>query len=214
MSNWLKRLAISRVALVDRGANPDAHIALYKRDTMADEKEVVTPDQVATAIAKAVDEAQASVRAEFEKKLKAETDAREKAEKAAADNATAIAKIRQESRDREFVAKAALTPEWGEAKTFGPVLAKIEAALTPDEFKAFDTKLHAIHKQLDQSRLLTELGVQGETDHATPGAKLDSMAKGYMKDHQGVTYEAAYAAVCKTPDGAVLLSQSLRNEGK
>ena len=170
---------------------------------MANEQDGVTPEQVA--------EVEKRLTADFEKRLNAEIELRKAAEKTATDNATAIAKIREESRTREFIAKAQVTPEWGKGDEFGPVLAKIEAALTADEFKAFDAKRLAIHKQLEQSALLTELGVQGETDAASPEAKLDMLAKARMKDHDE-TYAAAYAAVCKTADGSVLLSQSLRKE--
>ena len=172
---------------------------------MADE---VTPELVA----KAVEDATAAVKADFEKRLNAEVELRKAAEKTATENATAIAKIREESRTREFIAKAEKTPEWGKGEEFGVVLAKIEMALTKEEFASFDQKRLAIHKQLAQSALLTELGVQGEPEASNAEAKLESLAKARLKDHKDETYAQAYAAVCKTTEGSALLSQSLHEE--
>lgn len=47
MSNWLKRLLIRRVALVDKGSNPLAQIVLWKRkaegEKMVESREVDIP---------------------------------------------------------------------------------------------------------------------------------------------------------------------------
>lgn len=207
----LTNLQLEAVALVDRGANPGAQITLFKRhkeETMTDKERLEQMQAERDAFQKRAEAAEAKV-AELTKEpdpdpvakadpvVKAEI---EKARQEAAEAKAEIAKMREQSEIREYVAKAAAFPGLGEPPAVGPVLRKIARALTDEEYAAFDQSLTALHKQAEP--LFREFGKSGDTDAATPEDRLDRLAKAAVAKSEGkLTYEQAYANAALSPEG-------------
>ena len=204
--HWLKNLRVDRIALVDNGANQDAHVVLFKRKA----KEPPMPDE------SVVDEVVRKQVVDLQKQVETAEAARKAAEATATDlakkldgQAAAIAKMQTERRNTEFVAKARTIPAFGKAEEFGPILAKIEGALTAEEYGKVETRFKAINDQLGASELLREIGGGGGDEPASATAKLDALAKVHQKE-KGVTYEAAYAVVIKSAEGSALFRQATK----
>lgn len=205
MTDWLKRLTIKRVSLVTAGANPLADITFFKsKDKPMPENEPVVDEEVRKQVVdlqKKVDEAESARKA-------AETTATDLSKKLD-DQAAAIAKMQGEKRVAEFVAKARTLPVMGAAETFGPILAKIEGALTAEEYTVFEKQLIAINTQAGVSDLLKELGGGGGDEGHGAEDKLNALAKAHQKE-KGVTFEAAYAEVIKSAEGSALFRQATK----
>lgn len=192
MTTRLKRLQVDRVDLVDKGANPGAHILLFKRKgaPMAEESSV---EMQALAKRLADVEAKATVDAEAFAKRLAEADA-----KAAA--AEELAKRERSERMRvAYVAKAAaykglpLDPE----KDY----AIFEALdMLPETHKSAGERMVALLQAADeamiQSGLLKAHGRPGGgTEHATAWGKIDTLAKSYVADGKAATHAQAVVKV-------------------
>jgi hypothetical protein len=124
-SSFLRGLTVDRVDLVPAGANPDAHITLFKQRgpaspenqevTMSDKPE--TPAEEATVAKADLDAAQtelAELRKQLDEAKAAETEATELRKQLEVTQED-IAKIRAEQREQEFIAKAK------EFENLGPV---------------------------------------------------------------------------------------------
>jgi hypothetical protein len=223
MATALRHLKIRRVALVDKGANQEAFVTLYKRadpqeDVNMDDKDL---EKVSESLfqrlvklfkskpaedgaegdapaADAVAKQHADELAERERKLaERETEiAKRDAE---------IAKLKDAEEAKEYIAKAAKLPGFGKAENFGPILQKIAKALTAEEFAAFSQQLAGAQGQIQASKLFAELGVGGEPEQADPLAKLDTMAKHMVAKSEGkLTFAQAYTAAVQTPEGQTL----------
>lgn len=196
MKNWLSRLRITRVALVDKGANPDADLVLAKRDDDTKKAEHATMEECMAAehdeekckelmaamkraegdhmadqkLAEDVAKAQAEV-ADLKKRLDTEAEARKKAE---AD----IQKMRDAEITKAFVTKAqGLSHLPGnEPAKFGPILQKMYAGLTEEEAKLADQILAGADNQLATSKLLEELGTGSGGFVGTVWEKMQKMA--------------------------------------
>lgn len=181
----LTALKINEVSLVDRGANPGAHITLFKRDATSDggtatsdakeevmagtkKQDVAQPEVAAPAVetpapvveTPAVAPAPAAdVTAEMEKRDREIADLR----KRVADSE----KIAKEERDarltNEAIAKAAKEyPHAGTPEVLGPILKRARGnELTADDVAELERTLKAASEQLKTSALFKEVGDGG-----------------------------------------------------
>lgn len=232
MAQRLKRLRIDRVAFVDQGANPKAHIALCKR------KEGPMAEPTAAELAATVTKlegdlaAQVAKTAEVEAKLAAATTTpepedvlkglspeaqaevrriRKEAEDLKAANAAQAERIEkiESDRTREQMLRKCATEfkALGGAEDLAGLLIPIGKALPKPEYDALLAKFKAWNEQIRTSALFTEIGKTGTDEAATPEEKLEALAKAYHKAHadeEGLTYEISYTRVLKTDEGKAL----------
>jgi hypothetical protein len=225
----LRRLQYTKVALVDRGANPLAHIQLFKRDDPMSKSP--TADELAAQLAevtKAKEEAEAKVAAltaEVEKLTPKPEPAPEDVEKAlpeavqkelaklrkqAEEDRAAVAKM-QEERDRAAaIRKAADYKPLGAPDDLGAFLYEIRRA-DPRLADRFDAMAKGWTEQLRQSALFKAVG-HDAIDADSPEGQLDALAKRHATEHK-TTYEQGYAAVMQTAEGARLY-KAIRQGGK
>lgn len=225
MAQKLKRLRIDRVAFVDQGANPKAHIALCKRKeapmaepTAAELAETVTKLEGDVAAATARAEAAEQALAKAKEPVKEPEDVLKGLSPEAA---AAVAKIRSENealaarvekvegeRSREqMIRKCADFKALGPAEDLAALLLPISKQLPKAEYDDLCKRMKAWDEQIRQSALFKEIGRTGTEEGATPEEKLEGLAKAYHKAHAdepGLTYEIAYGRVLKTDEGKAL----------
>jgi len=233
MPTALTHLKIRRVALVDKGANQEAFVTLYKRDTQQKETgmEDKDLDQVSESIfqrlvkfikgkdtvegadgedaaAMAVAKRHADELAEREKKL-----ADREAEIAKRD--AEIASLKDAEEAKQYVAKAEKLPGFGKPEVFGPILQKIAKALSPEEYKTLSQQLAGVQAIAKTNTLFAELGVGGETETPRPLDKLNQMAAQMVAKSEGkLTAAQAYTAALHTPEGQTLYAAHLAEKEK
>lgn len=210
MATKLKNMRLTKVALVDAGANQEADILIYKRATepqttegapVADEISKQEHDDLAAQLA----EAQATLTAldsmspeelaalkGFEIAKADQTDELEQAKIAKADLEKRVEKMERERRVESFVRKA--RDDFGDlapADELGAALEEVER-VAPDAYKALDGVLKAVAARAETSLLFKELGGSGG-DLATPA----ELAKAEIKKRvdAGEPIEKAQRAV-------------------
>lgn len=197
MATTLKGLKIRRVALVDKGANQEAFVTLYKRDDAQEvhrmETETVTTEEVQPVpqpetVAKADYEAAIAKAAEADALAKAARDeaAAVKAELAKRDEAIEIAK---------FTAEAQALPGLGEQGATW--LRAISKALGAD-YDAFKGKLVALATQVETGALFQAVGSDGAAE-ADFNAVVKIAAEKIRKDEPRLTPEQAYVKALEQP---------------
>jgi len=199
MATELRKLKIRRVALVDKGANQEAFVTLFKRDDAEevqhmDDQEAAVVEPVAETVSKADLEA-AIAKAEAEKAeirkameaVQAEAETA-KAELAKRDEATEIAKFDAEAKDVPFLGDKG-----------GVWLRSISKALG-DEYAAFRTALLSAAAVEQDSALLQELGTPGTGEDADFNAVATQVAKTIMKDQPQLTREQAYVKALESAE--------------
>lgn len=228
MATRLRSLKYTKVALVDRGANPLAHINLFKRDTMSEMPTVEGLQAELAEVTKAREAADAKVTeleakvaelakaaepeskpepipAEVQKKLDA-------IQKEADDLRERLAKADEEKARTVALRKAADLKALGAVEDMGALLYDLRKA----DAKAAD-RFEALAKgwaeQLRQSRLFAEIGKAADIDEDSPAGRLDALAKRYAAEHK-VTTEQGYAAVMATAEGAALYKATRSPGGK
>ena len=137
MTTKLEGLEIDRVDFVDKGANPGAHITLFKRDTTMAEKDVKTEPEATDAVAKRVAELEKRA-TDAEAKAKEATEQVTKANEQALKAAERIAKLEEAREHNEFVAKAAKFSAIAKADDFAPIYRKIHNTLSEKEREWFE----------------------------------------------------------------------------
>lgn len=192
MATTLRKLRIRRVALVDKAANQEAFVELFKRDTSPREeskmpdKETVAKADLDAALER-VEKAEAAALVATEALATAEA----KATAAAAeiqkrDEAAEIAKYDGQAKDLPFLGAKG-----------GVWLRSISKALG-EEYKPFMTALVSAAKVNSESALLKELGVTGG-ESTDPNAVAETFAKKILVDHPEFTQEQALTQAYKNP---------------
>lgn len=194
MATELRKLKLRRVALVDKGANQEAFVTLFKREEarevehMADETKVEE-----TAVATVT---KADYDAVLEKAVKAESDAtaaRQEAENALAE----LAKRDEELELQKFATEAATVPHLGDK---GPQwLRAIHKALGED-YPTFREALTALETQVKDSDLLRETGSNAEAGASEPETVATALAKRIRENDPTLTPEQALARAYDTPE--------------
>lgn len=214
---FLRGLEIDRADLVPAGANPGAHITLFKheRDSTSpvpnQEAPVMDPKEQAPApelVAKAdldaamqeIKDAKAEAEA-LQKQLADAQDARVEAEqvrKELEDQRAEIAKMRQEAREREFIAKA------DEFKTLGPVTEIAKVLMDVDDHCSDETK-QTVQRILSGAAAQVEKGdlfsAFARTDPADDGSWEDQLlakAKDLVEKGDAPTIEIAQQKVMQS----------------
>lgn len=212
MATRLSKLQYRKVALVDRGANPDAHIQLFKRDdTMPKEMTAAELQAELDKVTKALADAKAEIAS-----LTAEPEDIEKGlpepvlkelaalRKQAAEDRARVAKVEEDRQREQAIQKAAGFKALGAADDLGAVLYEIRKAVKPETATKIETLLTGWNAALEKGALFTEIGKGGKDGETEPSAKLDAMAAAYQEKHEGTTFEKAYSEVCKTAEGRKL----------
>lgn len=191
---WLKKLRVTRVALVGQGANPDADMLIYKAKTV----EPATPDDDEDDTTKSmpargdvhvpgasrkqttyktegtmpepteVEKQNADLAARIAKAEAEHTALIARVAKAEQDREAAtaqIAKLESDRRAEQYIAKArTLSGLPGVDDSFGPLLEKAEANMTPEQVEKFETVLRSARTAVQKGGLFTELGRNGGAD--------------------------------------------------
>lgn len=234
MPTRLTGLQIRRVSVVPKGANQEAHLVLFKRDTTEDDmagKVQTVEEQLAELTAKVAtltkaksdaDEARLKAEAEAKKAAdakksaediaKEQKDAVEVLQKQATQAQERVTKLEDEIERQRYLKIAAEVPHLGAPDDAAPQLRTIAKALGDEGFKAWLQKQKAFAAQLQGSGLLKETGSGNGDTGDSPTAKLDTMARTYAKE-KGVPFEKAYAVIIKSDEGKALYTQH-RNGGQ
>jgi len=199
----LEQLTIRRVALVDKGANQEAFVTLFKREDsdMAQDQGISKADYDA-AVAKAAT-LEAEVHKAVEEKAVAEQAAEEaRTELAKRDEAMEIAKFDAQAKDLPFLGEK------------GGVWLRTIAKALGDEFAAFQTVLKAVTVQEETSNaLLKEIGSDGDTEGSDFDSRVQAVAKRIMKEHPSFTQEQAYVKALEAPEIGVLYNEVRKTRG-
>ena len=233
MTTHLRHLKIRAIGLVDKGANPGAFIALFKRDTkpedrlMADKK---TAEELLKAATKRADEAEAVIakakedadaeaakvakeaadKAEAEKKAEGDVQKRvADLEKRAEGAETELAKVQEANELREAVAKAGeISDLFGPADEFAPILRKIHKTLNEDERKVWDEKVASGQKIIKEAAHFKEIGAGGQDEG---GDEYEKIVKAATDKHADIPVEDAVTKYLETKDGKVAYKVYLKS---
>lgn len=233
MATHLKRLRLDRIDFVDRGANPGAHIALFKRHTdnttndeessMA-EKKMTEAEQIADLTAKLA-KAEADLAAapkpaekpeDIEKNLPEPVRALlEKARAEAKETGERIAKLEAERDRNQMIAKANEFKGLGAADDLTAILLPVSKAVPKDVYDALLAKMKGWNEIAKTSAIFKEVGSNAEGDQ-DPEVKLNVLAKAYHTAHPDLTPERAYSEVLKSSEGTALYraAQAAKRGGK
>lgn len=222
MATRLSKLQYRKVALVDRGANPDAHIQLFKRDdTMPKEPTVDELKAQLDEVTKAKDAAEAKVA-----ELTAEPEDVEKAlpepvrkelaalRKQAAEDRARVAKVEDDRQREQAIQKAGTFKALGAADDLGSVLFEMRKSLKAETVAKVETLLAGWNAAIEKGAVFSEIGSGGRDTENDPTVKLDKMAEQYQAKHEGVSFEKAYDEVCKTAEGRKLYREIAKKGGR
>ena len=217
---WLRRLKLSAVGLVDRGANQLAQIRLLKREGGMPEQDTKEL-QAALAAAKAdlatvTSELTAlrggsrgdihidpfkkeyeAVKAELEKSRQELTVQLEQATKELADSRGEVVKIQGIRRRERFIKRAQELDHLpgASADDFAEILDHIEGnKVTAKDFEKLNTMLTSWNAVVEKSALFTEIGSSQIGAFTGAEGKFMALAKERAQERK-VTFEKAYAQV-------------------
>lgn len=226
MATKLKNLWYRAIALVDKGANPDADVILAKRDDV-DKQDYATMEECMAALgdmAKCKELMAAMKRAELEgdhmtdklpedvtKALAEVADLKKRAETAEAKAKAAddrIAKMEEDERGKAAIAKVATFKSLPvKAEEFGPLYRKMTKDLTPEEIAKVDAVFHAASEQIAAGKLLVEIG----SSKAAPGgdtyAKIQAGAAALIQKDGKLSAIEAEKRFLETPEGKKLYDE-------
>lgn len=215
MATKLRRLQYVKVALVDQGANPQAHIHLFKRETImsktptAEDTLTKERDDALAEVAKLKGEVEALTKrlpAPEPEPVKLPEAVQKQLDDLAKRNEaleSAVAKANEEKALNQAISKAAVFKALGNPDDIGTLLYQVRKHLAPEVVEALEKKLAAWNEQVRQSNLFKALGTPS-VDADSPEGQLDALAKA-KAEKDGIPYELAYSKVCDTPDGVKLL---------
>jgi hypothetical protein len=232
MATHLRGLRIRRVALVDKGANQDAFVELFKRadaqeDPLMAEKDVATQladlqKQVAELTKAKADADAAVVKAEADKQaeLKKADDLKKTAEQQAAENTEAVVALRKQleaatdqvskladEREMEkYVTLAKSVPHLGKAEVAGKELRAIAKALGAEGFQEYLARQRQVASELAGSKLLKEIGTDGTGD-TDPEAVVARIAKTIREKDPTLTEEQAMVRAFQSDAGKAAFRQ-------
>ena len=207
----LKDLTITKVALVPAGANPGAHVVLYKSASVDDPDPTKKEEPVKKALKDMTHEELLAHAEELEKAAPAAADPEPEipaaVQKMLDDQATAIAKanaraeaaeaaakVEKEARERTGMASVAKTkiPHLpGTDIDKGNVLYDMEKSMSKESYEAAVTLLEAGNAAVAKALEVSGFDEEGnEGDSAIE--KLDAIAKQLVKDGKAKTYEQAF----------------------
>jgi hypothetical protein len=211
MATKLEQLTIRRVALVDKGANQEAFVTLFKRDSDAEEVQDMAKDKATedTTVTKADYEAAIAKAAALEAEVAKAADEKAAAVAEAETVRAELAKRDEAAEIAKFDAQAKAVPFLGDKG--GAWLRKIAGALG-DEYPAFQTSLAAVQKQEEESVLLKEIGSDGDTEGNDFDGRVSAVAKRLLKENPSMTQEQAYVAALETPEVGSLYAEARKTK--
>lgn len=207
----LTGLELDRVDLVTAGANPGAHILIHKFDVNANlnDRTAETPDvqphgvdnhmadeKVVDTVAKADFEALQTQLAEQVAKAEAESEARKAEVEKAAALEERIAKMEQDRKQAEFVAKAAEYSNLGKADELGGLLLAANEAFSAEQYQTLERLLKAANAQVDKGALFGQFS-RPEGDNPDVMDRINSLAKAKVDAGEARTIEIAKHMVIK-----------------
>lgn len=234
MANLLKQLELDELSLVDRPANAQAMVSLFKRDnsdeetmdkeTLEKEVETLKADLVKARdenerLTKALLDNDFVIKAEaIEKKAPVETIEVDGEQINKADIPAPILKA-LEAAEIEKAQYAIEKADIELTKKAEETLPHFDVAVAKEVMKSFaeDEAVMAAMLAADKAfeAAMQEFGKSdADGEFATAADKLDALVKAYMDDHnmKKGEYAKAYAAVAKTDDGKALINKSYKGE--
>lgn len=233
MANRLTDLVLRAIALVDKGANPLARVALSKRDDaeetmqkaehgsmeecMAAGKSEAECKELMAAIKRAEEDTMPDKLPEDVTKALAEVAELKKraADAEAAQQAAEarIAKMEDQQQREVFIAKAqeftdlpGVNPD-----DFGPMLRKAYGVWTPEEQQKLESILRGAVKIAQDSALFQEVGAARPAIGSALD-KLNAKANELVQKDGKMTFAQAFAKVCDTDEGKALYRQHEQEE--
>lgn len=191
-------MKLDRVDLVTAGANPGAHVMIAKfesPDIVVDkhaETPDVQPDGVEADMADVTD-VETVAKADFEavqKQLEDMRKALEDAQAAQAAEAEKVAKMEQDRKAAEFVAKAAEFDRIGKADELGAVLLEAADGMSAEAYSLLERTLKAANEQLAKGSLFAQFS-QPEGDSPEVGDRITDLAKAKVAAGAAKTLEIA-----------------------
>lgn len=227
MAKKLKDLKLDRIDLVDKGANQGSKVLIAKRDMGAgacpdcgskgyksDDCPTCQAHQKKESDMPDMEKRDAEV-AELQKRLDTEKAEREKLAKQAAEDRAALVKMQDERERDQYIAKARGLKAFGPADDLGGDLRDIAKALGAERFTKLETKLRAIQKQLETSKLFAEMGAEGTSQVLDPYTKIEKAARELVSKGTDMTFEKAFDKVLQTPQGKEWYNEYLtQREGR
>ena len=217
---WLRKLRIARVALVDRGANPDADIVLVKRDVskaFASMEECMAEHDDAEKCKALMGEMEKMVNdhtdvekrlADFEKRA---ADAEAKATAAEVKAKAAEDEVRKLADQREievYITKAAGLTDAGFTPDDAAILRKLYKAITADEAKRLDAVLNGAAQLARDSAAWREVGITSAGGFAGSAyEKMEKLADALVQKDAKLTQAQAMIKVMETPEGKRLYDE-------
>lgn len=187
-------LRLNRVDLVDRGANPGAHITLAKRATTEGRRMAEIPMDT-SEVAKRLAEVETE-RVELTKRV-------EKAESEAKVNAETVAKMLEDAAKSEAVSIAkGLDKVPGKAEDVANLLFVAKRKFEASEYEAFVTVLKAANEQIAKGKLFAAIGGDAVESEASD---LDRLVN-KLSIEKGIPRHTALSEVMTTPEGKAAYS--------
>lgn len=213
---------VDRVDLVPAGANPGAHIALFKQRDLPSPitQEVAVSDvekvEEVETVAKADHDAALSeletLRAQVAKAAETATEA-ETLRKSLADTQADIAKMRLENRTREFVAKAAEFAPLGKADDIGGLLMAADEHLTAEQNQFLGRLLKGAAAQIEKGDLFAQFSKADGGESAGWAERLTKDAQALVDAGTATTIEVAKQMVMhKDPSIRAEYAQQMRGD--
>lgn len=202
MAQKLKRLELTRIDLVDKGANPGARVQLFKRDEAMKQPTIEELQaQLATVTAE-----RDGLKTAAENVEKADKDELEALRKRDQENKDRIAKLEEKSDRDAAVRKAAEFKDLGTADDLSSVLYDLKKHLPAETYTKTEALFKSWNEQIQKGGVFGEIGRSG-SDPVDPEIKLDKMATEHQEKHPKLSYEQAYAEVLKTSVGKRLYKE-------
>lgn len=190
MKKMYVRLRLNRVDVVDKGANPGAHITLAKRAITEERLMADTKDILPEAVAKRLADLEADNKALSASVAKAEADAKEQAE--------TVAKMVETAAKAEAVTVAKGFDKLpGKTDEIAHLLFVAKRKFDAADYAAFVTVLKAADAQIKAGKLFGVTGVDSDGDTAS---KVDQMIAKRMTE-KNETRPQALRAIQDTPEG-------------
>ena len=184
------RLRLNRVDVVDKGANPGAHITLAKRAITEERLMADTKDILPEAVAKRLADLEADNKALSVSVAKAEAEAKEQAE--------TVAKMVETAAKAEAVTVAKGFDKLpGKTDEIAHLLFVAKRKFDASDYEAFVTVLKAADAQIKAGKLFSVTGVDADGDTAS---KVDQMIAKRMTE-KNETRPQALRAIQDTPEG-------------
>lgn len=190
-------LRLNRVDVVDKGANPGAHITLAKRAPTEERQMADSKDVLPEGVAKRLADLEAE-KVEMAKRLKVAEDTAAENAKAAKEQAEAVAKMLEDrAKDSALSVAKGLDKLPGKVDETAHLLFVAKRKFDETDYATFEKMLTACHNQIKASKLFSVAGVDADGEATSA---MDTLVTKRMTE-KGEDKGTAMLAVMSTPEG-------------